>query len=166
MRLYDTYLISVIDLVFFVIISTIYCDFFFLMIRRPPRSTRTDTLFPYTTLFRSVRPPAPCGFHRSRYCPPKDRGSIPASALHDSAPSAQILPPDRPRPTCRRKRTDQPWPATDRSAPFHMEFRRRTRCQAAASDRKSIVKGRRGSVRVDLGGRSTFKKKKKQKLKK
>src|SRR3546814_19203077 len=27
----------------------------FLMIRRPPRSTRTDTLFPYTTLFRSSR---------------------------------------------------------------------------------------------------------------
>src|SRR3546814_20478685 len=27
--------------------------FFFLMIRRPPRSTRTDTLFPYTTLFRT-----------------------------------------------------------------------------------------------------------------
>src|SRR3546814_16726594 len=31
-----------------------YC-FFFLSIRRPPRSTRTDTLFPYTTLFRSLR---------------------------------------------------------------------------------------------------------------
>src|SRR3546814_19310808 len=31
---------------------------FFLMIRRPPRSTRTDTLFPYTTLFRSIRRPA------------------------------------------------------------------------------------------------------------
>src|SRR3546814_3829528 len=30
----------------------------FLMIRRPPRSTRTDTLFPYTTLFRS--PPQRC----------------------------------------------------------------------------------------------------------
>src|SRR3546814_1849285 len=29
--------------------------FFFLMIRRPPRSTRTDTLFPYTTLFRSFQ---------------------------------------------------------------------------------------------------------------
>src|SRR3546814_12196639 len=29
--------------------------FFFLMIRRPPRSTRTDTLFPYTTLFRSYK---------------------------------------------------------------------------------------------------------------
>src|SRR3546814_5421192 len=33
--------------------STTDFSFFFLMIRRPPRSTRTDTLFPYTTLFRS-----------------------------------------------------------------------------------------------------------------
>src|SRR3546814_17478628 len=33
------------------VLTLIY--FFFLMIRRPPRSTRTDTLFPYTTLFRS-----------------------------------------------------------------------------------------------------------------
>src|SRR3546814_14454429 len=32
----------------------IYSVIFFLMIRRPPRSTRTDTLFPYTTLFRST----------------------------------------------------------------------------------------------------------------
>src|SRR3546814_4821253 len=30
-----------------------YLAVFFLMLRRPPRSTRTDTLFPYTTLFRS-----------------------------------------------------------------------------------------------------------------
>src|SRR3546814_4103816 len=29
-------------------------SFFLLMVRRPPRSTRTDTLFPYTTLFRSI----------------------------------------------------------------------------------------------------------------
>src|SRR3546814_1144964 len=40
-----TTLIDVFYLLFF---------FFFLMIRRPPRSTRTDTLFPYTTLFRST----------------------------------------------------------------------------------------------------------------
>src|SRR3546814_19622233 len=34
-----------------------HCLFiFFLSIRRPPRSTRTDTLFPYTTLFRSGEP--------------------------------------------------------------------------------------------------------------
>src|SRR3546814_18314329 len=31
------------------------------MIRRPPRSTRTDTLFPYTTLFRSARRPGTAG---------------------------------------------------------------------------------------------------------
>src|SRR3546814_1705601 len=31
----------------------LFLFFFFLMIRRPPRSTRTDTLFPYPTLFRS-----------------------------------------------------------------------------------------------------------------
>src|SRR3546814_11684237 len=37
---------------------------FFLMIRRPPRSTRTDTLFPYTTLFRSA---APLGRQRPRH---------------------------------------------------------------------------------------------------
>src|SRR3546814_10584237 len=36
--------------------------FFFLMIRRPPRSTRTDTLFPYTTLFRSRRSTAAISF--------------------------------------------------------------------------------------------------------
>src|SRR3546814_7752974 len=35
------------------IMFVLVIDFFFLMIRRPPRSTRTDTLFPCTTLFRS-----------------------------------------------------------------------------------------------------------------
>src|SRR3546814_11808430 len=38
---------------FFVLLYFLYFFFFFLMIRRPPRSTRTDTLFPYTTLFRA-----------------------------------------------------------------------------------------------------------------
>src|SRR5216110_799080 len=40
------------------------CVFFFLMIRRPPRSTQAHTLFPYTTLFRStsIRPPLPEGW--------------------------------------------------------------------------------------------------------
>src|SRR3546814_6435280 len=36
------------------------------MIRRPPRSTRTDTLFPYTTLFRSLRQPAAGHVERQR----------------------------------------------------------------------------------------------------
>src|SRR3546814_5272224 len=45
---------------------------FFLMIRRPPRSTRTDTLFPYTTLFRSALDAEKCpvnlGSPDLRYC--------------------------------------------------------------------------------------------------
>ena len=43
--------------------SDLYCGVFFLMIRRPPRST----LFPYTTLFRSVWPIPPCG-HENHSC--------------------------------------------------------------------------------------------------
>src|SRR3546814_16467434 len=38
----------------FICCITLLAFFFFLMTRRPPRSTRTDTLFPYTTLFRSL----------------------------------------------------------------------------------------------------------------
>src|SRR3546814_18442975 len=38
----------------FILLFVVVFLFFFLMIQRPPRSTRTDTLFPYTTLFRSV----------------------------------------------------------------------------------------------------------------
>src|SRR3546814_16162086 len=40
-----------------------FIRFFFLMIRRPPRSTRTDTLFPYTTLFRSSLQLDPGSYH-------------------------------------------------------------------------------------------------------
>src|SRR3546814_20188834 len=38
---------------FILVCISLFFGFFFLMIRLPPRSTRTDTLFPYTTLFRS-----------------------------------------------------------------------------------------------------------------
>src|SRR3546814_19552117 len=37
----------------YVLCVSVAVGYFFLIIRRPPRSTRTDTLFPYTTLFRS-----------------------------------------------------------------------------------------------------------------
>src|SRR3546814_11014795 len=57
-------------------------DVFFLMIRLPPRSTRTDTLFPYTTLFRShgiishnkTRPIAASDKRRGRVVTGKERG--------------------------------------------------------------------------------------------
>src|SRR3546814_16961043 len=52
------------------------CVFFFLMIRRPPRSTRTDTLFPYTTLFRSwsAHCPGRDWTYAQRACRPLPRG--------------------------------------------------------------------------------------------
>src|SRR3546814_5457758 len=73
--------------------------FFFLMIRRPPRSTRTDTLFPYTTLFRSpaVLPVLPCrrgvrGRDPRRSCPlGRDPGCV-ASADLPSLPRTQRIP--------------------------------------------------------------------------
>src|SRR3546814_15020872 len=52
--------------------------FFFLMIRRPPRSTRTDTLFPYTTLFRS----------RTYCCPIPRVREINGMSVKDTLPRA------------------------------------------------------------------------------
>src|SRR3546814_19901303 len=51
-QIYDTFcpIFSLLCVDSFSVLTAI----FFLMIRRPPRSTRTDTLFPYTTLFRST----------------------------------------------------------------------------------------------------------------
>src|SRR6056297_4355242 len=54
------------------------------MIRRPPRSTRTDTLFPYTTLFRSH------AFCRAPYSPPPSYG-----AGRDGDASIKSPPPSR-----------------------------------------------------------------------
>src|SRR3546814_12043875 len=51
--------------VFIDVLFSCFVIFFFLMIRRPPRSTRTDTLFPYTTLFRSPD----CGATTISQCP-------------------------------------------------------------------------------------------------
>src|SRR3546814_14060965 len=56
--------------------------FFFLMVRRPPRSTRTDTLFPYTTLFRSHDAAGDAADARTRHLP---------SAVHSSA---AVVDPD------------------------------------------------------------------------
>src|SRR3546814_14297991 len=76
------------------------------MIRRPPRSTRTDTLFPYTTLFRSVRDPRRSFVSGSGLCPPDRRrgwharpdlvaqqapGGVTAAAPRPSRPGAVLL---------------------------------------------------------------------------
>src|SRR3546814_15358192 len=82
------------------------------MIRRPPRSTRTDTLFPYTTLFRSARGPiarfeSPAGGADRRAEPPReehagdravDRGAdLPQAVARRRAASAVRGPTGDPR---------------------------------------------------------------------
>src|SRR3546814_17582801 len=70
------------------------------MIRRPPRSTRTDTLFPYTTLFRSAR-----SGHRA------DAGSIAAPVRHAGEPGQvrRDCPHDPAAPGADRQRPDRAW---------------------------------------------------------
>src|SRR3546814_658975 len=55
--------------------------FFFLMMRRPPRSTRTDTLFPYTTLFRACRR----GWRRRRRARARPTGTIARAAANQAS---------------------------------------------------------------------------------
>src|SRR3546814_4103940 len=75
--------------------------FFFLMIRRPPRSTRTDTLFPYTTLFRSrVRPRLLAGGRFQLLGPQRDH---PREALRRALRAAGVA-----GPRALRRRVPQP----------------------------------------------------------
>src|SRR3546814_10940662 len=125
--------------------------FFFLMIRRPPRSTRTDTLFPYTTLFRSlVTPQTMAEPYRTVDIPAfveRWLGRVPPEARatleqwretleHALAGSAPILVPN----------------GSIRDIPGQ--------CMAGTAGRKSVGSGKGGSGRVSLGGRRSSKKKK------
>src|SRR3546814_15545357 len=78
------------------ILSSVLLDFFFffLMIRRPPRSKRTDTLFPYTTLFRSLRRLKHMG----------NRHATAYSERPDARGGGRISPPARRRRLDRRAR--------------------------------------------------------------
>src|SRR3546814_17461291 len=67
---------------------------FFLMIRRPPRSTRTDTLFPYTTLFRS-RLQERDGMARGRRVEDQEVGHAEPLELLDLAEDEDVLDPGR-----------------------------------------------------------------------
>src|SRR3546814_4365035 len=88
-----------------------YTMFFFLMIRRPPRSTRTDTLFPYTTLFRSRNARGTDGRRGKRHargwlrCPHRARGR---GAGGTEAPARLLLFPDARRSAaCHLRRSEE-----------------------------------------------------------
>src|SRR3546814_12149077 len=81
---------------------------FFLMIRRPPRSTRTDTLFPYTTLFRSE---IALGAVHLIGVAQRFQHHAPAAGLqrHDifPAPHGELAQADLPRPPQRLPQDDE-----------------------------------------------------------
>src|SRR3546814_13058842 len=105
------------------------------MIRRPPRATRTDTLFPYTTLFRSaVRHVGVPGLHQQE------------GGQHAREPPVAVL-----EGMYFQKHNDA-----------HRDDQQRMQvglfalvvhpCPQLRQDRKSVVSGKSVSVRVDLGG--------------
>src|SRR3546814_11305981 len=102
------------------------------MIRRPPRSTRTDTLFPYTTLFRS-RPELSLRVPRARPQAPGNR-QVPGTA-------GRLRPGAR--TALRRATSDSTLDTPQRKLPVGREW---------GEERKSGVSGRIVSGRVDIGG--------------
>src|SRR3546814_15814161 len=111
---------------------------FFLMIRRPPRSTRTDTLFPYTTLFRSAEKSA----HSSAR-----QVSLSRRHWHDHRHFQRRVVAELGFRTVHRSRGRTP--------------RQRPQTAArSATERKSVVSGQRVSLRVHLGRRRLIQNKK------
>src|SRR3546814_19449068 len=108
------------------------------MILRPPRSTRTDTLFPYTTLFRSER----------------RRGSSPSRARSGIAV----------RPSCVSSEYLGAAPALGQQDGYRLTGLPDHVAGGVdhMGDRKIAVSGKSVSVRVELGGRRIIKKKKNQ----
>src|SRR3546814_16132791 len=120
------------------------------MIRRPPRSTRTATLFPYTTLFRSLLqghvPPgirgatSPTSPHCARW---RRAWSISTSASIASQIGVARMPTQgswRPVVTISTALPSTSPPSTGNRRP-------------EVGDRRSVVLGESESVRVDRGGR-------------
>src|SRR3546814_9873840 len=64
---------------------------FVLMIRRPPRSTLTDTLFPYTTLFRSTEQPGTMGGTGNGMDSTSDTGKMPDERSEEHTSELQSL---------------------------------------------------------------------------
>src|SRR3546814_6394269 len=126
------FVIGSISVLVFVLLSVFLVVFFFLMIRRPPRSTRTDTLFPYTTLFRSA--------HRRNRDQPRDASTwlrsctapmpLPESARYRAQAAAMARYPGG-CPWSRRQNT-RPIPSKQRQRAFWCAGLRRPSVQDRA----------------------------------
>src|SRR3546814_9876369 len=104
--------------------------FFFLMIRRPPRSTRTDTLFPYTTLFRSPYHP-PCQHPRD------ERRKLPSRPK--PRPKGRLKPPPKsPTPQAGNSGRATPSRRSTLAPPSGLLLRRRVAGFCSAVDKYYI----------------------------
>src|SRR3546814_17599090 len=128
------------------------------MIRRPPRSTRTDTLFPYTTLFRSKRTNRKEFFLHGSRAPFKQQGSF--SALGAMAQGVIHQHNGKQRFGNRRRAYAYAGivPAQSLHGDGFAGAIDRATFNANAGARKSVVEGKRETVRVDLGGGREMKK--------
>src|SRR3546814_402841 len=126
--------------------------YFFLLIRRPPRSTRTDTLFPYATLFRSAG-------GGGRGVQDRDARARSRAAAHRGGVRRRGRATDcRLRRLCRRA---APVRQADRRASVDPGADRRFEDRGAGgpgigADRKRVGLGKSVSVRVDLVGSLFF----------
>src|SRR3546814_12637302 len=127
------------------------------MIRRPPRSTRTDTLFPYTTLFRSVR--------RSQVLRVVGRiidDQLRSGRRRDHYGQSEWRDGEGGGKPCRTCGPRNHW-RISMLARLGMRSAAQpsSRCVSHRADRKSVGEGKSVSVRVERGGSRTIKKKKK-----
>src|SRR3546814_19142792 len=127
------------------------------MIRRPPRSTRTDTLFPYTTLFRSDE-----RIVKRRRTGGTRIGRVEGKAwrqLH-AALTGQILPGTSPGIRVAQRIDNQELLAGAARRASQDVLQPNEEIRIFSGDRRSAVSGKSVLVRVDLGGRCYIKKKK------
>src|SRR3546814_15535664 len=115
-------------------------------------STRTDTLFPYTTLFRSLRDFDPVSFVNDSVAAARNRGEQTLQASNSALGSAiGGTAADNPMAAFLAQRGSNDLAATLAGV----------RARATQTHRKGEVRGQRVSVSVDSGGRRTMKKKNK-----
>src|SRR3546814_15638332 len=115
------------------------------MVRRPPRSTRTDTLFPYTTLFRSIEP-------GTRFATLAAKGDL---TIPDGDAAADLFDATQ----AMTRAAGLPRYEVSNHARIGLGRRHTPAYRRYAEDRERAVWGRSGSVRLDLGGSPILKNK-------
>src|SRR3546814_20620842 len=124
------------------------------MIRRPPRSTRTDTLFPYTTLFRSQESAGGGRVEvaeQARRAHPEEVVQQPAGSRRavDAGEEGAVVPGGMVDGTA------------EDGVPAQRLERLAGHVRREAGDRKRVVEGKGVAVRVEFGGRRNIKNKNK-----